>query len=491
MEEKIINVKKEAFTNTTWKFLERMLAQGVSLIVSIIIARILIPQDYAVVSLVAIFFSFSNVIISGGLNTALIQKKNADSEDYSSVLFVSIIISVVIYIILFFTAPLISKLFEMDQLTLIIRIMGITLPINAIKSIWCAYISSALKFKKFFFATLGGTFASAIVGIIMAIKGFGPWALIAQQMINTFVDTVILIITTRIGVVPKINWEKFKNLFSYGWKILLSHLIATAYTEFVPLVIGLRYDDEDLSYYTKGKMFPTTISSTVSYTLSAVIFPIIAKEQENKKIVLEYTRKFIRIASFIILPIMLGFFIVADNFIFVILTDKWMPASYFIKLFSIVSIADIIAIGNCETIKAIGKSGTYLIMEIIKKSVYFITLILFTIFSKNPEILALSALVCSLVSLIVNAIPNKRVLNYSYKEQLMDILPNLIICLLMVGAVYFVQFLFHFELGILPLVIEILVGVISYFGFALLFKNKTLFYLINTLKEMRNSRNEK
>ena len=476
------SIKTTTITNTFWKFAERFLAQGVSLIVSIVIARILIPEDYSVVSLVTIFFTFSNVIISGGLNTALIQKKNADNEDYSTILFISVFLSVLIYLILFFCAPWISNLFHQPSLILIIRIMGLTLPVNAIKSIWCAYISSSLKFKKFFFATLGGTLVSAVIGIVMAIKGYGPWALVAQQMSNTVIDTIILVLITRIGIVPRINKNKFKELFSYGWKILVSSLIATIYTELVPLIIGIRYEKDDLSFYTKGKSFPTTISSTVTYTLSAVIFPVIAKQQDNKEIVLEYTRKFMRIASFIMLPIMLGFFSIADNFIYVVLTEKWLSASYFIKLFCIVSIADIIAVGNCETIKAIGKSGTYLIMEIIKKSCYFITIILFTIFSNNPQILAISALVCSLVSLVVNAIPNKKIIGYKYRDQFLDLLPNIILSLLMVGSVYLVKLIFKVQFGLVLLIVEILAGAIVYFGLAFLSKNKTFFYLLNSLK---------
>ena len=207
------DIKQKTITSTIWKFLERFMAQAVSLIVSILIARILTPADYSVVSIVTIFFTFANVLISGGLNTALIQKKDADDEDYSTVLYVSVLLSIVCYIILFFCAPLIARLYEQPSLILIIRIMGLTLPITALKSIWCAYISSTLQFRKFFFATLGGTLVSAVVGITMALNGFGPWALVAQQMTNTVIDTLILIISTRIHIVLKVSITKLKVVF--------------------------------------------------------------------------------------------------------------------------------------------------------------------------------------------------------------------------------------------------------------------------------------
>ena len=475
------NLKYKAFSNVVWKFLERFLAQGVSLVVSIVLARILLPEDYSVVSLVTIFFVFANVLISGGLNTALIQKKDADIEDYSTILHISVLIAVATYIILFFTAPFLSALFNQPSFTLIVRIMALVLPINAVKSIWTAYISSNLKFKKFFFATLGGTLFSAIIGIVLALKGFGPWALVAQQMSNAVVDTIILIATTRIKILPKISFSKFKSLFGYGWKILVSGLIGAAYTEFVPLIIGIKYNKTDLSYYTKGKSFPAVISQTINNTLSAVLFPVLSKKQEDKQAVLEYTRKFIRISSFVVVPIMLGFFAISDNFVYTILTEKWMDSSFYIKLFCIVALFDVIAIGNCETIKAIGRSGVYLIIEIIKKISYFVIIFLFVFLTPNPRLLAISAIACTVVQLLVNSIPNKFLINYKFTQQLADLLPNLLIGAIMCLAVLLVKYTDP-EYGIMSLIKQVLIGISFYFALAFATRNKSLYYLIGVIK---------
>ena len=423
------NVKRTALSNIFWKFLERIIAQGISLVVSIVIARILTPDDYSVVALVNIFFNFANVIISGGLNTSLIQKKDSDGLDYSSVLFVSLAISIVLYVLLFFLAPAISSFYSNPLITPVLRVMGLSLPISAIKSIWCAYISSKLQFKKFFFATLIGTIVSGIVGITMALKGFGPWALVAQQIINLFIDTVVLICCARINLVLKISFARLKRLFGFGWKILAANLIGTFYSEISPLIVGIKFSQQDLSFYTKGRSFPNMLSTATTSTLSAVLFPILTKKKESKEIILKYTRLFIRISSFVVFPLMLGFFAVAE---------KWIQSVFYIRIFCLCSMFDIIAIGNCETIKAIGKSDVYLLIEIIKKSLYFVTILLFVLFAQSPQVVACASLTCVIVQICINSIPNIKLIGYDLSSQVSDILPGLLISVAMCLFVFLI-----------------------------------------------------
>ena len=476
------NLKNRAIFSTFWKFAERILAQLVSLIVSIIIARILMPSDYAVVSMVTVFFAFANVIISGGLNTALIQKKDADPLDYSSVLWVSLGISVVVYFILFISAPAIANLYHQPMLVAVIRVMSLILPVCVIKSIWCAYVSSALQFKKFFFATLGGTVLSGVIGVIMALKGFGAWALIAQQMTNILIDTVILILTTRIGIVLKVSYSKIKALFGYGWKLLVSSLVGTVYTNLSPLVIGIKYTPNDLSFFTKGESIPSVISSTSVHTLSAVLFPVIAKCQDDKKRVLECTRMFMRIGSFLLFPVMLGFFAVSDNLITVLLTEKWLTASYYVKIFCLTTMFDVVCIGNCETIKAIGRSDIYLKIEILKKTSYFVVLFAFIFFSNTPEIMVLSYIVCTVIQIVVNSIPNRRLINYRYKQQIADLMPSLLCSVAMCIVVSLV--------GLLPLnvyallALQIVTGIGVYSALTFIFNRNTFKYVIVTAKSL-------
>lgn len=475
------DLKKLAFGGFIWTFLERVGAQVVSLIVSIILARLLLPEDYAAVGVVTIFFNFANVIIASGLNTALIQKKDSTPTDYSTILYVCLGVSVVIYLILFFTAPIIAVAFETPIVTPVIRVMALTLIVNAVKSILTAYISNTLQFKKLFISTISGTVFSAVVGIGMAMAGFGVWALVAQQMINALVGTVALFITTKFKFLWTFSYKSFKELFGYGWKIFVTSIITVIYDEINPFIVGLKFSTVDLSFYTKGKSFPSFINSAISNTLSTVLFPVLSKVQDDKEAVLSITRKYIRVASYAIFPLMCGFFAVSESFVRLLLTEKWMSAAPYIQIFCLSYMFDIIHIGNLQTIKAIGRSDVALILEIIKKSIYFAIIIAFVFLSDSPVMLAVSAVVCTLVALVINTFPNRKLVGYKYRYQLADIAPNLIISVIMGAVVYLMN-----GLNLSPLVLLVLqvaVGVVLYLGLSIVTRNKNLNYLFEVMKQ--------
>ena len=480
MPAEIAQLKNKTFSGFIWKFGERIIAQLVSLVVSIIFARLLTPEDYSVVGIVAIFFAFANVFISGGFNTALIQKKDANIEDYSSVLFISLISAALIYIVLFFCSPFIARAYEQEILIAVFRIMGLTLFINAVKSVLCAYVSQHLQFKKFFLSTIVGTIISAVVGITMATKGFGPWALVAQQMTNATIDTLILFFTTRIRFIFKISKNSTKTLFKYGWKILVASSVSTLYDEINPLIIGLKYTGADLSYYTKGKSFPQLLNSTIGATLSAVLFPIMSKMQDDKSAILSYTRRFMQLSSYVLFPMMIGFLAVADKFILVLLTDKWLPATIYIQIFCIVYMFDIIQTGNLQVVRAIGRSDLVLILEFTKKILYAIVILCFVLFSNTPEYLALASIINTLIATIINTAPNRKLIGYQYRLQIMDLLPNLLTALVM-GIVVYAVGLLKINLYIV-LIIQVFTVVIVYLLLSLFLKNRNLKYILTSLK---------
>lgn len=478
--EQVNTIKKKAISGAVWKFLERMAAQLVSFVVTVVLARLLDPGDYSVVSIVSIFFSFANVFISGGFNTALIQKGNADEEDYSSVLFLSVTMSALIYGLLFLAAPGVARLYEKAELVLVIRVMGLILPVNAVKSVVCAHVSSHLQFRKFFYATIGGTLVSAVIGIAMAATGWGSWALVAQQMSNTIIDTVILCLTTKMPLVARISGKKLKGLFRYGWKIFASSLLAVLYTEINPLFIGLRYSGTDLALYSKGRNFPTMLSSVCNNTLSAVLFPVLAKFQDSREDLLRCTRRFMRVASFVIFPAMLGLFSVADNFVLLLLTEKWMPAAKYIRIFCVGELFVSVNSGNCEAVKAQGRSDIFLKMEIVKKIGYFLIIGVAMLVTDTPVALAYSSIACTALAVLVNCTPNISLMGYGVKQQLQDILPNLLCAVIMCAAVQLVQ-LSAMPLA-LELVVQILVGAATYVAAALLTRNENLRYIWAQIK---------
>ena len=483
------SLKRKTFVGIIWKFAERFLAQGISLLVSIVLARLLSPQDYAPISVVAIFFAFANIMISGGLNTSLMQKKDADILDYSSVLSFSFIVSVILYFLLYILAPSIADLYKQPILIKVFRIMGLILIVNAVKSVICAYISSNLLFRKFFFSTLGGTLFSAVLGIVLAVKGFGVWALVVQQMSNSIVDTVILYLSTRIKFITVFSPERLKTLFKFGSKMLLASFVSTLYDEVSPLVIGLKYSPSDLALYEKGRSFPSLINSAFNDSVSAVIFPAMAKVQDDSERVLSFTRRFMKLSSFLVFPFMIGFFCVSDQFVIHILTEKWIGAVPYIKIFCICFMFNIIQNGNLQAIKAIGKSDIVLKLEVIKKSLYFIILIVAIIISKSPMWIALVSIINTVIATIVNTHPNTKLIGYSYRMQILDLFPNLSCSLLMGVMVYLVRVLFR-EPTVSVFILQIIVGVVSYIFLSVITKNDNIAYLLGFLKNTLTQKEE-
>ena len=475
-------LKRRAFGGAAWKFVERISAQLVSLAVSIVLARILLPEDYSVVSVVAIFFTICNVLISGGLNTALIQKKDADDLDYSTVMYISMLVAGLLYAAMFFCADFIAHLYKQPILVPVIRVMGLTFFVNAFKSILIAYTASKMDFKKPFISAFIGTCVSAVIGIFMAVKGYGAWALVAQQMLNAVLDTGILFFTTRFRVGLRFSLQRFKSLFSYGWKIFVSSIITVIYDECCPLIVGGKFSTTDLAFYNKGKSFPAVLNTSITDTLSTVLFPVIAKVQDDKSVVLGITRRYMKVSSYIVFPLMVGVFAISENFILAMLTEKWRPAIVFVQIFCASYLLNIVQIGNLQAIKAVGRSDIVLILEIIKKSIYFAIIALFVAFSKSPEMLAVSSIACTLVACLVNTFPNRKLIGYKYRYQLADLLPNFLLAAVMGVAVIFV--------GQLPLstwtllLLQVFTGFVVYVLLSMITKNENFLYLLRFAKQL-------
>ena len=472
---------QKTFSGMFWKFAERILAQLVSIVVAIELARILLPEDYAVVSIVAIFFTFCNVFISSGLNAALIQKKDSDILDYSTILYANIAISAFLYVVMFFSSPLIARIYDEPLLVPVIRVMGLTFFINGVKAVVCAKISNDLQFKKFFAATLSGTIVSAVLGITMALKGFGAWALVAQQMSNSLIDTVILLFVSGIRFVPKFSPARFRSLFDYGSKIFLAGIINTAYEEARPLVVGIKFTSVDLAYYNKGMLYPKLINTTLSDTLSSVLFPVMSKVQTDIEALRAMTKRFVRLCSFIVFPIMLGLFAVSDNLVIVLLKEKWAPIIIYVKIFSLTGILSIIQSGNLLPIRSIGRSDMILKLDIIKKTLYFIILVAFILLSKSPVILATMGFLTNTIAFAINAYANQSLIGYGVKNQVVDIVENLFPAAIMCVVVSFMNMIPVPRIFLLCL--QVLTGAAVFCAFSILFRNSNFWYLLDFAKQ--------
>ena len=488
----INNRSNAVFSNFLWRFLERCGAQSVTFIVSIILARILEPTVYGIVALVTVFTNILGVFIDSGMGNALIQKKDADDIDFSSVFYFNIIMCSVLYFLMFIAAPFMAAFYNMPELTAIVRVLSLSLVISGVKNIQVSYISKNMLFKRFFFSTLGGTIGAAIIGIIMALNGFGVWALVTQSLFNSIIDTIILWVTVKWRPKKIFSLNRLKALFSYGWNLLVSALLDTLYNNIYSLIIAKKYLPEDLAVYNKGGNFPRIIVSNINSSINSVLLPTMSKVQDDTSIIKNMTKRAIKTSTYIMMPLMVGLAVCSKSFISLILTEKWLPCIPFLRIFCFTYAFWPIHTANLNAIKAMGRSDLFLILEIIKKIVGIIALI--STMWISVMAMAYSLIFTSVISQIINAWPNKKLMNYSYLEQIKDILPQIGLSIIMGAVVYCIQFIGLND--ILTLLIQIPIGIIIYIVESKLFNIDSFEYLLGIIngvvhKKMHKDENNK
>lgn len=472
---------KNVVNNFIWRFAERCGAQAVTLIVSIVLARILAPGDFGTVSLVMVFTTIMQVFVDSGLGTALIQKKDADDLDFSSVFYFNFAVCLILYAVMFMAAPLIAGFYNDTSLTSIIRVISLTIIISGVKGIQQSYVSRNMLFKRFFFATLGGTIFSACLGIGMAYAGCGVWSIVAQQLSNTAIDTLILWITVKWRPKKMFSWKCLKGLLSYGWKLLISSLLDTVYNNLRNLIIGKIYTSSDLAYYNQGDKFPKVIVTNINASIDSVLLPSMAGEQDHCDRVKSMTRRAIKTSTYIMAPLMMGLMFCAEPVVKLLLTDKWLPCVPYLRIFCFTYMFWPIHTANLNAIKAMGRSDLFLKLEIVKKIMGLMLLLLTMKISVMA--MAYSLIVSGICSQVINSWPNWKLLDYNYFEQLRDILPSIVIALLMGIIVYFVGLL---RLPtIIIIFVQIIAGAVIYIGTSALLHLEEFEYLFGMIKSFR------
>lgn len=463
--------------NFFWRFAERSGAQLVTFVVSIVLARILIPEDYGQIALITVFTSIMQVFVDSGLGTALIQKKDATDLDFSSVFFFNLIVCLILYILMYLYAPLIAEFYKDSSLVPIIRILSLTIIISGVKGIQQAYVARFMLFKRFFFSTLGGTVFSAFLGIGMAYAGFGVWAIVFQQLSNTTIDTLILWLTVKWRPKKMFSWKRLKGLLSFGWKMLISSLLDTTYTNIRGLIIGKMYSPIDLAYYNQGEKFPSVIASNINTSIDSVLLPTMSSAQDNRARIKAMTSRSIKTSTYIMAPLMMGLAFCSEPIVHLILTDKWLPCLPFLRVFCVTYMFYPIHTANLNAIKAMGRSDLFLKLEILKKIVGMGLLIATMWFGVMA--MTYSLLISCVLSQIINSWPNKKLLNYSYKEQLRDILPSITLSIFM-GLIVSLVSIFHLP-SLITLIMQIAVGIIIYIGASKVLRLDAYEYLISMI----------
>lgn len=472
-------VKQKVVSNLAWRFAERVGAQAVQFVVSIVLARILAPEAYGTIALVTVFITILQVFVDSGLGNALIQKKNADSLDFSTVFYANVALCVVLYIILFLAAPLIANFYNDPSLIAITRVLGLTVVVSGIKNVQQAYVSRHLIFKKFFFSTLAGTIGAAVIGITMAYNGFGVWALVAQMLFNLTLDTIVLWITVKWRPTLQFSFKRLGSLFSFGWKLLVSSIIGTTYQNIRQLLIGKIYSSTDLALFNRGKQFPNIIVENINKSIDSVLFPTLSNEQEDKRRVKVMTRRAIKTSIFIIAPLMMGLAFASTNIVRLLLTDKWLGCVPFLCVFSVTFMFYPLHTANLNAIKAKGRSDLFLGLEVIKTVIDVVLLLISIRFGVIA--IAISLLISSFTSQIINSWPNKKLIDYGYLEQLKDMAPSILLAVAMGLVILPLNFV---EGPLLLLTFaQILIGAGIYIAGAKILKFDTFEYILEIIRE--------
>jgi len=480
-----ISNQTTVFSNFIWRFLERFGSQAVTFVISIVLARIMDPYVFGMIALVVSIITILQVFVDGGLANALIQIKDADDIDFSTVFYFNIAVCLLLYVLLFFGAPVISSFYGMQELTAVVRVIGLTLVISGVKNVQQAYVSRNMLFKRFFFSTLIGTILAAVIGVGMALWGFGIWAIVAQLLISTTLDTLILWITVKWRPQKCFSLERLKTLFTYGVKILLSKLASAFYEQIRTLFIGKVYSSNQLAYYNRGLQFPAVIEANLVASVDSVLFPAMSSEQDNLSKVKNIARRSIKTSCYVMFPMMFGMAACAETLITVVLTDKWIPSAPFLKIFCIMYAFYPIITTSWNTMKSIGRSGAYLYLEIFRIFAGLVALII-TI-PKGALTIAIGYFAATLVSLIPIFIFNKKYIKYSHYEQISDFLFSAILSAVMWMIIWGIGRIVHFH-GALLLFFQVLSGVASYLLLSVIIRNENYIYLKQLLNLLISKR---
>lgn len=467
-----------------WKFMERFGVQGVQFILQIILARLLSPEHYGVLSIMVIFTTLANVFIQNGFNTALMQDKDVTEEDYSSVFWVTLLVATILYGVLFISAPIIGQFYNMPSIVLPFRVIALMLFPGVINSIQLAKTSRELDFKKVFYGNIGGILVSGIVGIVMAYLGAGIWALVFQTVLNVTISTFVMWFMVHWRPMLHCDFKRVSKLFSFGWKLLVSSLIDTLYQDLSSLIIGKKYSSGTLGYYNRGKQFPQFVITAISSTVQSVMLPAMAEKQDEKSNVKHLMRNSIIMSSYLVFPMMAGLAGVAQTLISLLLTDAWLPCVPYMQIFCVSMAFNPVHACNLQAINAMGRSDIFLKLEVLKKGIGITALIIAVVMFESPIAIAMTGVFTMFTSCFINAYPNKKLIDYSYFEQIKDYLPALLSSIVM--------FLVVFGAGqiectmILKLLLQVLVGILVYVVLSAIFRLQGFKMLVGVLKGIIN-----
>lgn len=473
------SLKNKTVKGTVWSTLERFSVQGIQFIVMIIMARILTPEDYGLVGMLAIFIAVSQSLIDSGFSQALIRKQDRSEIDNSTVFYFNIGVGAILYLILFFSAPLIASFYNEPQLVPITRIIGLSLVFNSLVVVQRALLTINLDFKTQAKASFVGVIISGAIGITMAYTGFGVWAIVWQQISNLAVVTVLLWILSRWKPIWAYSWKSFRELFSFGSKLLASGLLDTIFRNLYLIVIGKFFKASDLGYYTRAHQFTDFASSNITGIFQRVTYPVLCTIQNDDTRLSNVYRRLLRTSAFIIFPLMTGMAAVAKPMVISFLTEKWLFSAVLIQILCFSQMWYPVHAINLNLLQVKGRSDLFLKLEIIKKALTVIVLCITLPMGLIP--LCIGTIFSSIIALIINTHYTGKLINLGFLKQMKDLLPTLLLSLA-TGMIVYLTVTYINMASWLALIVGVIEGIVLYIGMAKILRFNEFTELITIIR---------
>lgn len=475
------SIKSKTAKGVFWSSIERFSVQGVQFIVLLIIARILSPKDFGLVGMLTIFIAVADSLVDSGFSQALIRKQDRTETDNSTVFYFNVVFSIIIYLILYATAPFVADFYGVPQLVLLMRVLCLVVVISSFGVVQLAIYTAEINFKVQAKATLTGAIVSGIVGIFLAWYGYGVWALIWQQLVNVFVRTILLWFFSSWCPKWVYSWNSFRIMFGFGSKLLISTLIDTIYNNLYQIVIGKVFSASALGHFSQAKHFPNIPASTITNVLQRVTYPSLCTMQDDNVRLRGAYRELLRLSAFVVFPLMCLLAGVADPLVEILIGSKWHYASTLIVPLSFSMMWYPIQAINLNLLKVKGRSDWYLKLEIIKKIVG--VLILIATIPFGVTIMCWFRILSSIVSLVLNTYYTGKLIDLGFFAQMKDLFPTLVASILM----FFVAYSVRFFIGniLMQLLVGSIIGILFYVGITYSLKFKEIKYLHSVLLSIK------
>ena len=483
-----MSLKSKTIKGASWSFVDNIAGSGITFLVGIVLARLLTPEEFGLIGIITIFIAVFNSIVDSGFSNALIRKNDAKQIDYNTAFIFNLILSVFVFIVLFFLAPLIGDFFKEPQLVPLTRVMSIIVLINAFALVQRTLLVKKVDFKTQTKVSIIASSSSGVIGLGMAFTGFGVWSLVAQQLSRQFLNTFFLWVYNKWRPQLEFSIKSFKELFNFGWKLLVSGLIATIWTQLYQIVIGKFYTTAALGQFTRAKQFTDIFSSNLTGVVQRVSYPVLSSIQDEKDRLKQGYKKIIKTTMFLTFILMLGLAAVAKPMVLVLIGEKWLPSVEFLQILCFSAMLYPLHAINLNMLQVKGRSDLFLILEIVKKIIAIGPIIL-GIFIGIKAML-LGSVFTGFISYYLNSYYSGRDLDYGIKEQINDVFPSFIIALSMAAIVWSISLINISPFILLPL--QILAGIIIIFTIGETTKNNEYMelkvILTSTIKKIRNGR---